>query len=130
MTDFDTWWAAYPKKVAKRLARKKFNDLTKEMPPLDQMLAILEMQKRSKAWLKNDGEFIPHPTTYLNQGRWEDELEVTLPKDIVNEKPWHETWPGIVAKGRELGLLESQFTYPQDFKAAVIKAAKETLRAA
>lgn len=130
MTDFDTWWAAYPKKVAKRLARKKFNDLAKEMPPLDQMLAILEMQKRSKAWLKNDGEFIPHPTTYLNQGRWEDELEVALPKDIVNEKPWHETWPGIVAKGRELGLLESQFTYPQDFKAAVIKAAKETLRAA
>jgi hypothetical protein len=50
-----------------------------------------------------------------------DEEEVDLP-DIVNEKPWHETWPGIQAKGRELGIDESQFTHPQDFKSAVMRA--------
>ncbi len=130
MSDFDIWWAAYPRKVAKRLARKKWADLSKEFPPIDQMLKVLEAQKRSKGWLKNEGEFIPHPTTYLNQGRWEDELDVQMPRDIVNQKPWHETWPGIVAKGLEFGLVESAFTHPQDFKAAVIKAANEGLRAA
>ena len=77
---------------------------------------------RSDQWRKHDGQFIPYPATWLRQERWDDELKVTLP-GIVDGKEWHETWPGIVAKGKELGILESQFIHPQDFKAAVMRSA-------
>lgn len=38
-------------------------------------------------------------------------------------KPWHESWSGIVAKGAELGLDESQFRDQQSFKYAVFDKA-------
>jgi hypothetical protein len=56
----------------------------------------------------------------LRQERWSDELKVTLP-GVVDGKEWHETWPGIVAKGKEMGILESQFAHPYEFKAAVFR---------
>lgn len=121
---FQIWWAAYPKKVGKRIAESKFLKYYPTMPPLQQMLITLEAQKRLPQWLKEDGEYIPHPSTYLHQGRYEDELKVEMPKEMVNGKAWHETWDGIVAKGKEHGLEESQFDHPQKFKAAVIEAAK------
>lgn len=33
----------------------------------------LEVQVNSKQWTKDNGQFIPHPSTWLNQSRWEDE---------------------------------------------------------
>ena len=30
-------------------------------------------QKESDQWTRDDGQFIPLPATYLNQGRWKDE---------------------------------------------------------
>lgn len=124
---FQIWWASYPKKVGKRKAEKKWMTYFDDMPPLEQMLKILEAQKRTAQWLKDDGEYIPHPTTYINDGRYEDELTVTMPKDFINEKPWHETWPGIVAKGKELGIVESEFDHPQKFKKAVMDAAESNV---
>ncbi len=37
------------------------------------MLAALGDQLRSEQWRKDGGRYIPHPTTWLNQTRWEDE---------------------------------------------------------
>ena len=119
---FEIWWAAYPKKVGKRLAEQKWVKYYTTMPPLEKMLETLEAQKRMPGWVKDDGEYIPHPTTYINRGSYEDELKVDMPKDIVNEKPWHETWPGIVAKGKELGIEEKDFAMPYQFKNAVMNA--------
>ena len=34
----------------------------------------MEYQKGSRQWRENNGQFIPNPATWLNQGRWEDEL--------------------------------------------------------
>ncbi len=36
----------------------------------------IEVQKQSEQWTKDNGRFIPNPATWLNQGRWEDELPV------------------------------------------------------
>ena len=120
MTDFDTFWKAYPKKVAKGDARKAWGQTERIRPEMATLLSAIQAQMASDQWRKNDGQFIPYPATWLRQERWDDELKVTLP-GIVNEKPWHETWAGIVAKGQELGILESQFTHPQDFKSAVMR---------
>lgn len=70
---FDSFWSAYPRKVAKPEALKAW---IKHKPDAELAAAIvkgLERAKRSKDWLKDDGQFIPHPATWLNQRRWEDE---------------------------------------------------------
>jgi len=120
MTDFDTFWKAFPRRVAKGDARKAWSQTERIRPDMATLLAAIQAQMQSDQWRKNEGQFIPYPATWLRQERWDDELKVTLP-GVVNEKPWHETWAGIVAKGQELGILESQFAHPQEFKAAVMR---------
>ena len=69
---FDTFWKAYPKKTGKEAARKSF---ARAKADIGTMLSALEVQKQSEQWTKNNGQFIPNPTTWLNQGRWEDEVQ-------------------------------------------------------
>lgn len=68
---FDAFWAAYPRKVGKEAARKAF---TKAKVDLGTMLSAIEVQKQSAQWQKEGGRFVPSPATWLNQGRWSDEL--------------------------------------------------------
>lgn len=76
--DFDRLWPAFPKKVGKQDALKAWEKLLKdgELPPTEVLLSAIEAQKKSPQWLKNQGEFIPYPATWLNGKRWEDEIEV------------------------------------------------------
>ena len=37
------------------------------------MLQAIDRQKQTTAWRKNNGQFIPHPATWLNNRQWEDE---------------------------------------------------------
>lgn len=76
---FETWWNEYPRKVGKASAEKIFNRLKVDDELLEVMLKALEIQKQSKQWQSK--EFIPHPSTYLNQRRWEDELEEETTKE-------------------------------------------------
>ena len=48
-----------------------FERVTVALPVL---LEALEKQKKSAQWVKDGGVFIPHPATWLNGKRWEDEL--------------------------------------------------------
>lgn len=41
-------------------------------------------------------------------------------------KPWQASWTGIVAKGKELGIFQSESEHPQAFKARVFEAAQMT----
>ena len=72
MTDFDRFWEAYPKKVGKEAARRAFE---KVKEPVDLLINAIEKQRQSEQWMKEDGRFIPNPATWLNQGRWEDEVK-------------------------------------------------------
>lgn len=71
---FDTFWKAYPRKVNKPGAlkawkNKKLND------SIDIILAGLERWKASRQWVKDGGQFIPHPATWINQERWNDDVD-------------------------------------------------------
>ena len=66
-SDFEVFWKSYPRKIGKGAAKRKWD--TKK-PPIDQVLKSIDHQK--KEW--TDPQFIPHPTTWLNQDRWEDEI--------------------------------------------------------
>jgi hypothetical protein len=122
MTDFDQFWAVWPKRKAKKDARKAWKQTEDVRPPIDELIKIVKAHCMTDSWMKDDGEFIPHPGTWLRGERWEDELKIKLP-DVVNQRPWHETASGIEAKGEEFGLKPSQFANFQDFRTAVQRAA-------
>ena len=73
---FDTFWSAYPRKVAKPAALKIWMKLAPSEELFNQIMERLEAHKNSPQWIKDDGQFIPHPATWLNQRRWEDVIEV------------------------------------------------------
>lgn len=70
---FARFWSAYPKKTGKGGAEKAFQKINPDNPLLETMLATLAWQSRQPAWLKDGGQFVPNPQTWLNQRRWEDE---------------------------------------------------------
>jgi hypothetical protein len=69
-TEFTEFWSAYPRKVGKGAAERVWQ---KERPPLAAVLTALAWQRYDPEWLKDRGQFIPHPATYLKAHRWEDE---------------------------------------------------------
>lgn len=71
MSAFDAFWKAYPKKVGKQAALKAFQRVK---VPLETLLTAIERQKCGSQWSKDNGQYIPNPATWLNQGRWEDEV--------------------------------------------------------
>lgn len=71
---FKTFWTAYPRKVAKPAAEKAWNRIKPSGEQLQIMLRVLAVQKSSDDWLKEDGKYIPHPATWINQRRWEDQI--------------------------------------------------------
>jgi len=67
--NFTQFWKAYPRKVGKAAALKSWK--TKK-PPLDKCLRTLSLLVKTDQWMREDGRYIPHPATWLNQGRWDD----------------------------------------------------------
>ena len=43
------------------------------------MIDAVEKQKKTDQWTRDGGQYIPHPATWLNQRRWEDEIPVNAP---------------------------------------------------
>jgi hypothetical protein len=67
---FDQFWKAYPRKVGKQTCKLIWDKLDPNKKLLGQMIATLQWQRETRDWI--DG-YIPHPSTWLNGHRWEDE---------------------------------------------------------
>ena len=74
MTDllFDRFWEAYPRKQAKKDARRAFLAARVDDHLLHQMLSALVWQKDQPQWSR-EGTFIPLPATWIRGERWQDE---------------------------------------------------------
>ena len=70
---FERFWTAYPRKVGKGRAEKLFVRLKPDHRLLDTMLTAIEQAKGSEQWQRDQGRYIPNPSTWLGQRRWEDE---------------------------------------------------------
>ena len=70
---FDKFYLSYPRKVGKQAAIKAWNKLTVKQ----KNQAIKVIDSHVKHWIKldTDMEHIPHPSTWLNQERFDDVLE-------------------------------------------------------
>ncbi len=69
--DFERFWTVYPRKVAKQKAREWWLKRYFTTEEVDRMVASVLAYCKTEQWAKG---FIPHPTTYLNQGRFDDEI--------------------------------------------------------
>ena len=72
---FGVFWSAYPKKAGKGAAEKVWNKIKPDRQLIALMMDAIAKQSKSEQWQKSDGQFIPNPATWLNQGRWQDELK-------------------------------------------------------
>ena len=65
---FDAWWTAYPKKVTRATALTAYAKALRSGATVSELLdALCRFQ-----W-PADPQYIPHASTWLGQGRWQDE---------------------------------------------------------
>jgi len=73
---FDRFWEQWPKKISKKDAQKSWARLEKDgltATLFDEIMTGLTRAKESQQWTSNEGQFIPHPATWLNGERWKDQ---------------------------------------------------------
>ena len=75
--EFIHFWAVYPRKIGKAAARKAFDKVPADA--LEKIVPAVESQKGSYQWSRDGGQYIPYPATWLNQGRWDDEVDQARP---------------------------------------------------
>ena len=78
--NFETFWGVYPKKQAKAKAKQWFEKNKPNDELMNRILESLDLFKKTNQWTKDNGQFIPLPTTWLNGKRWEDEIPVETTK--------------------------------------------------
>lgn len=76
--EFERFWSAYPRKVARQEAEKVFSTIKPASDLLERILSSLEKQKLCEQWTKDGGRFIPHAATWLRGRRWEDDTASNL----------------------------------------------------
>ena len=76
-SSFDKWYSMYPKKQARAVAEKSWQKMKLDSIATTIMLktAAFVQHYREQGKL----EYLPMPATFLNQRRWEDQLEGAKP---------------------------------------------------
>jgi hypothetical protein len=95
------FWQEYPRKKAKKAAFKALDRVCKSGEvPFDRLMAAVRKIPT------NEPVFIPHPATWLNGGRWDDEQS---PGETVNA---HEKTGSIIAAADRLVARLADFDRP------------------
>jgi hypothetical protein len=122
---FDEFWSKYPRKVAKKTAMQAFAKL----PMDEQELALDTLDNHLAYWkLKETAtDFIPHPSTWLNQGRYFDELEMKAKAPTKPALPWYSTEQLTMDKARELGMQPRPGEDMGQFRARIAQKVAEVM---
>jgi hypothetical protein len=114
---FEQFWAAYPRKVGKDAAWRKWQQRKPDAALTRVILEAVERHKRSHDWLKDNGQFIPHPSTWLHQGREKDELPGAEMADaddgLTGEQRYARKRLDYLLRGRATGQWDTQSDYPR-----------------
>ena len=71
---FDKFYQAYPRHVGISAAEKAWVRLSPDETLFTAILKAVEFQKNT-IWKDKEQQYIPHPATWLNGKRWEDEVK-------------------------------------------------------
>lgn len=80
-SDFDTIWKAYPRKANKVAAVRAFEKAIRNGADIKAILTGVVNYASSCEAKGTEPEYIAHPSTFLNQRRWEDWQEVEKPQE-------------------------------------------------
>lgn len=72
--DFEEFWMVYPKHVGKGEALKSWKKIRPSTTLVSIIVAAVLKQKVSPDWLREHGQYIPSPSKWLNQSRWDDDV--------------------------------------------------------
>ena len=120
MTNFDNWWKHWPRghKVGKIACRKSYarqvRILEKEEPdrePHDYLLEALETFTKSKRFA--DG-YVCNPLTWLNQGRYFDDLEPAVKCGCQHKSTMDETTRMELARARAIKAERTHSPFSDD----------------
>lgn len=81
---FERFWTMYPRKTNRVAAVRAWDKLRPDLDLCNVMSKALRAQIKMPQW--QDGQHIPHPSTWLNGARWTDEI----PRGIEPETPKRE----------------------------------------
>ena len=82
---FDRFWKIYPKRVGRKPSRAAFERALRTGVELDRILAGA-IAYRDDA--RRDPGYTLNPLTWLNQARWEDEMQVDSPSAEMSATDW------------------------------------------
>lgn len=77
---FESFWTVYPRKVGKAQARKSWDKLNLNDDTVKMIAENIATRIKYGEWSDSNKTFIPHASTYLNNARWEDEVEQQVVK--------------------------------------------------
>ena len=116
-TRFADWWNAYGKKVNRKGSERIWKQ--RKLDAIADKL-IEDAENRRKHCRKWAAGYQPNPTTYLNQDRWEDEIETKRPEKRVSGVPKSDE--GVIKYGMQHGIQarpgESMWDYRHRLEAA------------
>lgn len=72
--EFEEFWKEYPKRIGKGAAFREWKKLRPSQALQDSILHALKHQKLSLQWNRDGGVYIPNPSTWLHQRRWDDDI--------------------------------------------------------
>ena len=107
---FDEFWDAYPRKVGKKKARAKFAAAIKAAGDAQRVIdGALRLAADPNLPEK---QFIPHPTTWLERGGWDDEPlpARSLPRQVPQRKSEAEQWDDVRRELRQQREVRNQAT--------------------
>lgn len=81
---FEYFWMVYPRRVGKSEARKAWGKKVLNEDVVKAIAVNIEQRVLQGEW--SDVKFIPYPSTYLNQERWKDDLQVNA-QNRMPQKP-------------------------------------------
>jgi hypothetical protein len=123
---FDEFWSAYPRREAKKGARAKFAAAVKGGTTADDLIAAAVRYAAYVVAVGREREKIKLPTSWLNQGCWDDELEATgLPPKLAGDPAdwlrglWHTAEVGPIEKVTRIRYERPDLPVGIDDKAAV-----------
>lgn len=89
---FERFWKVYPRKEGKGKAEESFGKYQPDDALTDTMIQAVQAYKKTEQWKRDGGQFIPHPSTWLNQRRWEDSPKTGDPEPDPLHSKGMEDW--------------------------------------
>jgi hypothetical protein len=99
--NFNQFYTLYPRKQGRRAAEKSWQRLSSQ----EQQDALEALPNHIEYWKlkQTEMEYICHPATWINQGRWEDTLDMEVKKNKKPDLPWYSSEELTTKKAQEVG---------------------------